>query len=1090
MPNKAILFTDVANSTSLKTDATFGNDKSVRDRAYQQRVQQPHYQRVSHYVRAHRGLIITTIGDAFFAVFDNSIAALRAAVEIFRSLRIEPIFTVPGQQLELYAGLHFGEVEEIDRSSLGLQRDYQGTEVDKAARVQSCAGRGQILLSEAMHELLGDVRDIQTRLVGNYFLKGLGYARLWDAEWDGSGAARKTRISPIAPDFDLPPFVERLAGREQELQEISQLMLEHRAVCLQGLSGVGKTSILVYHALSQLRAGALVDHGFFYFDCGARDIRISAAADIILDHLARFLERVGGSDVIIATVASNERSLQDRANALATALNGIPCLIFFDNFQDALGPDLRLVSDSFATLITHLFPRDIGTSRVLLATYERWSPPDRCPVHLHLLPELSPEGANSLLAELGIKDDILRRNAREIVGGHPQALQWFARLAEDEGISSGEVIGQLASVKRDRYTHAEFHRRLSTQLLDRIRERLTPDAWRLLSAACIYRHPPTYAAICAAADIVDSTEVTARAARRTLLAYFLLKAETLEGTHRVHPLVREYAQGLIRDTAEHTILHSAAAKWWSSTILEVGEAAAGIERHFHLREAGRLQEATEIQMHLVEVLREAGKNARKQGLLEDALHFNKWFLAHGDDATLAHFYLGQTLRDLERFEEAEAHYRQALEQQPTNAMFISGFASYLGLQKRIEEAEKVLLEGIVLAGEDAMLHGHYASFLARQHRDTEAEAEYRRSVELDPADVYVRYGLGSFLWRVGRTAEAETEFRKGLALEPDQPWLSRGLATALIRRKAFDEAEAQLKSAIMTSPNNAILHTEMARLYVYQDKAKNAELHFRAGLSAAPDDPVLHNEFARWLAKTGKLEEAERHFREAISLAPHTPHPRNSFAMFLRNTFRYEEAEAQLRAGLAASPQNPELANALAGLLVKSGRHDEAMAAFEEALTRYEQSYSLNTAFGDFLRKSGFGARAEFHLRRAIAIDPVAPQAILILGMLLQKRGELAEAKHVYRSGLYPERSYVPIYDALGKLLCAQGDLREAERLFVEAIKLDPRNSRIRNDYAQRVLMREKRFAEAAQQVEAGLKSEPENPWLLSALKKLRSVGI
>lgn len=1087
------MFTDVVGSTALKNDERFGKDKIQRDRKYKESVQIPHYQRVAKYVLEQSGEIVNTAGDSFFAVFESPVAALRSVVAAFRSLKADPIFTAPDSSLELYAGLHYGEIEEFDRSTLGLGRDYQGTEVDKAARVQGCAGRGQILVSEAIQILVGEIRDIEIRFVGNYFLKGLGHSRLWDVDWNRSGAARKTRVPPVEPDFDLPPFVDPFIGRLHELDELRSLLRAHQSVFLQGLTGVGKTSMLVHYALSELRTGQLADHGFFYFDCAARDLRIPAAADLLLDYLARFLGRVGATDSLVAIIASNQRSLRDRANAVAMALASTACLVLLDNFQSTLDSTLSLVSRPLGEFLTYVLQRQTGESRILFASYERWSPPDRCPVYHHTLQELNADDTTALLAATGLTDSRLVERARGVVGGHPQALQWFARLAADEAVEIGDVITALASVRRDRYTEAEFHRRLSTELLDRIHNQLSFEARHLLIAAAIYRRPPSYVAICAAAEILAPDEPVTRRARRELLGYFLLNAERFEGPYVVHLLVREYALSVLRQMPQRQVtFHNAAAEWWLSLMPNGIEAGPGIERHYHLREAGRTADAAELQSQLAELLRNAGRDARESGFLEDALNYNQWLLEHGADPAYSYFYLAQTFRDLRRHSEAEYHFRAALDLRPENPVFLTAFASFLaGKPGHDRETERLFLKAIHLAPKMSRVRSSYASFLIRRQQWGEAEAQFRQILDFEPENIRAIYSLGSLLKRWGRTDEAEIELRRGLLIQPDNPWIASALAAMLVHRKAFAEAEKHLLTVLDRWPKNPWVRTELARFYARRPgREKEVEAHFRAGLLGAPWDPVLHNEFARWLASHGAFQEAEYHFREAVGVAPHNPHPRNSFARFLIEVDRLEEAEAQLRAGLAAQPDNPELANAMAGLLVKAGRDEEALQAFEEALAKHPSAYSLLTSFGDFLRKTDrHPERAEKLLREAARLAPDQPQAVLLLGKLLEHKGNSTEAEMVFRSGLFENREHVPIFDALAKLLASQGRFAAAEDIFLQALKLDRRNSRVRHSYVSFILLPQERLAAACQQVLAGLRWSPTHHGLLNKLKRIRSAG-
>jgi adenylate cyclase len=98
------------------------------------------------------GRIVKRLGDGLMAVFGNAADALDAALEACR--RVQAV-KVNGYDPQLRAGLHFGKPRK-------LGSDYFGVDVNVAARVAAAAGPGQVLVSEAVCERLGDA-DVSLR---------------------------------------------------------------------------------------------------------------------------------------------------------------------------------------------------------------------------------------------------------------------------------------------------------------------------------------------------------------------------------------------------------------------------------------------------------------------------------------------------------------------------------------------------------------------------------------------------------------------------------------------------------------------------------------------------------------------------------------------------------------------------------------------------------------------------------------------------------------------------------------------------------------------------------------------------------------
>ena len=86
-------------------------------------------------------------GDSTFAVFDAADGAIRAALAARRAL--ETADWPAGCRLEVRFAVHSGEVEERDG-------DYYGNAVNRAGRIRGLAVGGQVLVSQAVAEMVID----------------------------------------------------------------------------------------------------------------------------------------------------------------------------------------------------------------------------------------------------------------------------------------------------------------------------------------------------------------------------------------------------------------------------------------------------------------------------------------------------------------------------------------------------------------------------------------------------------------------------------------------------------------------------------------------------------------------------------------------------------------------------------------------------------------------------------------------------------------------------------------------------------------------------------------------------------------------
>jgi adenylate cyclase len=97
-------------------------------------------------VARHDGIVVKRLGDGLMAVFDDTAAAVEAALDAHHEMgRVD----VDGHRPQMRAGVHFGKPKT-------LGGDYLGVDVNIAARVAGAASGGQVLVSEAARERIDE----------------------------------------------------------------------------------------------------------------------------------------------------------------------------------------------------------------------------------------------------------------------------------------------------------------------------------------------------------------------------------------------------------------------------------------------------------------------------------------------------------------------------------------------------------------------------------------------------------------------------------------------------------------------------------------------------------------------------------------------------------------------------------------------------------------------------------------------------------------------------------------------------------------------------------------------------------------------
>ncbi len=125
-----VLFTDIVGSTD--------HAAKLGDRGWGELLER-HNELVRAHLARHRGREIKTLGDGFVATFDGPARGVRCAQQL--------VGAAPELGIELRCGLHTGECELYEA-------DIGGIAVHIGARVADLAGRGEVLVSSTVKDLV------------------------------------------------------------------------------------------------------------------------------------------------------------------------------------------------------------------------------------------------------------------------------------------------------------------------------------------------------------------------------------------------------------------------------------------------------------------------------------------------------------------------------------------------------------------------------------------------------------------------------------------------------------------------------------------------------------------------------------------------------------------------------------------------------------------------------------------------------------------------------------------------------------------------------------------------------------------------
>ncbi len=272
----------------------------------------------------HQGVEIGTEGDSFFVVFTSAPQATAAAVDAQRALAAES--WPPGSEIRIRTGMHTG---------LGVLSGggYVGLDVHRAARIANAGHGGQVLLSATTHALVdGSLPDgVSLREQGEHRLKDLSRPeRIWDLVISGVPSEFPPLRTLNAVPNNLPTQLTSFLGRQREIAEASQLLIDGRLLTLTGPGGTGKTRLSLQVAAD---ATDRFPDGIYFVPLGTisqADLVLATIAQAlglvdpgtgVLDRLA---DHIGGKSILL--VLDNFEQVNDAAPQIAELLARAPKL--------------------------------------------------------------------------------------------------------------------------------------------------------------------------------------------------------------------------------------------------------------------------------------------------------------------------------------------------------------------------------------------------------------------------------------------------------------------------------------------------------------------------------------------------------------------------------------------------------------------------------------------------------------------------------------------------------------------------------------------------------------------------------------------
>jgi tetratricopeptide (TPR) repeat protein len=514
------------------------------------------------------------------------------------------------------------------------------------------------------------------------------------------------------------------------------------------------------------------------------------------------------------------------------------------------------------------------------------------------------------------------------------------------------------------------------------------------------------------------------------------------------------------------------------------------------------QHALKLRSHVRLALVVVAVACRSLGRAADAVPVLEASLAQVPDH-LIYTELGETLRALERWDEALKAFDNSLALRPDDARVLGAKAQVCRALGHYDLAVEVLGKALQLEPDSAFLHAEMGEVLRIQKKFDQALKELDQALSLDAKEAFALGTKGQVLRELQRTEEAIRAFKEAVELEPTLDWARVELGEILLL-EAHQPADALavLQYVLADHPQDAYLLALTGSALKSLRQLEAAEQRLGQAVKIAADYAWAWSELAETLLLRGRHGEALTAINQSLQFNAASSAALELKIKILRISSRDDEALTVINQALRTK-STYGLLRSKALILHSKGLNEEALAAVIEGLGRAPKNVDLLVVKGRILRYLGRPEEALVDVWQAVRERPRFARAYIELASILCDLEYVDEALDVLREsnpdhlatnasggsesetldGLRPLHAsdQADWLEVQARALMLKGCYQEAEDVLRRAVQEDPKSATLRGVHGWTLENLEK-AGEALICYQAASEMDPNNWWWVKGM--------
>lgn len=455
---------------------------------------------------------------------------------------------------------------------------------------------------------------------------------------------------------------------------------------------------------------------------------------------------------------------------------------------------------------------------------------------------------------------------------------------------------------------------------------------------------------------------------------------------------------------------------------------------------------------------------------------------------------------LGNYEKAAELFQRALKVNPNSAAAHYELGLIYGLNSEEEKAFQEFEQARKLEPENYWYKISYATFLQSEGRIEESIELFKELVEENPTQIELKYELSKLLFNIEKydeSIEYLNKIEKEMGVSEEISFLKQRI---YLSQNDAKKAAKEIENLIESFPEELRYYGILADIYLSNDQEDKAQEVFQKMEAVDPDNYLVQFTLAEFYRKQGKKEKYIQSIEKAfanpeMNIDDKVKYFLNFYQIDGGNKAKKEEGLKLCEKIVEAHPENAKSHALHADFLYFNNQVEEAKKAYQKTISLDSSRFPVWNQLLVILSETNDLKGLLNYGERAANLFPNQPSIHFLYGLALSQSKDYEKAIQVlsYAKDLVIDNQNLKsqILSSIGDTYHEMGNHEASDQHYEEALKLDPGNVYVLNNYSYYLSLRKENLEKAKQMSEKSNQLAPNQAsfqdtyaWILYQLGK------